>query len=214
LRIIVKSIRILTTYRILNITNIETTTSFIRAKGDDFSTTKFVVVNGQTTTDFALSGSSILIYPPEGIATNEVTFIAVIAESSDYDDHTLMKLGFGYDVREVSGVDRLVQLFVFVLLKSPGSYILDKYSGGGLMEIMRKGAGTQPDKVLPDVIAAIRKTESDIKAMQAGLKPPASELLLSVEILNTSIRSSDSSISVFVQLVTLDGSLKAFNISI
>lgn len=208
------SLRILNSYKILDITGIETTSSFIRAKGDDFTRTKFAIVNGHTTTDFAIDGYSLLIYPPETVSTEDVKSLVVVAESEAVDGATLMRLGFGYDLRQVSGVNRLIQLFVFVLLKSPDSYILGGSTGGGVIDITKKGSGGQPQKVLPDVVAAIRKTEQDIRNMQAGLNLPSDELLLSANVISTNVNASDGSISVFVELITLDGTSRAFNIGI
>lgn len=210
-----KSLKILTSYRLLDITSLDRGETFLRARGDNFDSTKFCIVDGHIVTEFALVGKyTLLIYPPDSIATSEVRSVAVVAESSDVDDRTLMNLGVGYDVRGVSGAMRLVQLFVFVLLSTPGSYILNKTVGGRVVEIMRKGAGASPDRLVGDLVAAIRKTEDDIKGMQAGMKLPASELLLSVNIIDTSVRASDGSVTAFVELVTLNGSKQAFNIGI
>lgn len=209
-----RSIKILSTYKILDITDIETTATFIKAKGDDFSRTKFIIVNGHITSDFAISGDTLFIYPPEGIDTSDIKYIVVVAESGTIDSKSLLKLGFGYTVREASGVDRLVQLFVFVLLTTPGSYIMDKSTGGGLLAVMRKSGGAQAQVVLPELVSSIRKTESDIKALQAGLDLPASELLLAVNIIDTSINPGDFSVTAFVELVTLNGSRRAFNLGI
>jgi hypothetical protein len=208
------SIRILTTYKILDITNIEISANFIKARGDDFARTKFVLINGELTTDFALVGDAIYIYPPEKIDVNDVKTLVVIAEAETVNEKALLNLGVGYAVRPLSGVERVVQLFVFTLLTSPGSYILDQSKGGGLMDVMRRGGGAQASVVLPDVVASIRKTETDIKNMQAGLSLPAEELLLAVNVIDTSIRSSDQAINVFVELVTLNGSRRAFNLGV
>ena len=210
-----KSIKILTSYKVLELTSIETTESFIRVRGDDFSSTKFCIVDGKIVTDFALSSTYVLlIYPPEGTDPRDVKFVAAVAESETVDEVSLMNLGLGYDVREVSGVMRLVQLFVFCLLTTAGSYILNKSIGGSVLDLMRKGSGAAPDRLLPDLVAAIRKTEEDIRRMQAGLNLPANELLLAVTVISTSVNASDSSITAFVELVTLDGSRRAFNIGI
>jgi len=209
-----RSLKILDSYKIVDISRIETTASFIRAFGDDIDTTKFALVNGHKTTDFAIQGNSLLIYPPENVATSDVKSLVVVAESSSVNNQTLMRLGFGYSVREVSGVDRLVQLFVFMLLKTPGTYIMGAGRGGGVLGIMSRGAGGQPQTLVPDVVAAIRKTEQDIKAMQSGLSLPADELLLATDIISTQVRAADGSVVVFVELVTLNGSRRAFNIGI
>lgn len=209
-----QSIQIMTAYKILELTSVEVTDTFLRVRGDDFSATKFCVVNGHTTTEFAISARTLLIYPPASIDPRDVKNVTAVAESTTVDNATLLQLGFGYDVRSVEGVMRLVQLFVFTLLSTPGTYILNRNIGGGVIELIKRGAGAAPDKILPDLVAAIRKTEDDIIGMQAGLKLPADELLLSVEVLSTTVNPSDSSVTAFVELVTLNGLRRAFNVGI
>jgi hypothetical protein len=211
-----KDLRIAQPYSLLGFEEMTRDGNFFRFKGpEDYSTVVMVVVNDFVIEELALYGQDLLAYISEELDdTTDISYVALIAQETEFSDETMLRLGFGVIPTEVEGSDRLVQLFVKVLFQTPGSDIYNKTVGGGLLRIKKRGSiSGDLNAVSAEVAAAIDKTDKDIRSMQSGLVLPAEERLVKAEILHIRPDYKTNDINVLVHLRTLAGTEAYFNVA-
>jgi hypothetical protein len=211
-----KDLRIIQPYTLLTFESMTREGNFFRIKGpEDYSTVVMVVINDFIIEELATYGRDLLVYVPEELdETEDVRYVALISEETVTSNETLLRIGLGVIPGQVEGADRLIQLFVKVLFQTPGTDIYHKDIGGGLLRIRKRGtSGNDVSTISAEIAAAIRKTDKDIKGMQAGLTLPAEERLVSTEILRIRQDPNTQDINVLIALKTLAGSTEYFNVA-
>lgn len=101
--------------------------------------------------------------------------------------------------KEVTGMDKLVQLVVIGLLETPGRSVLDSESGGGLLDLIGTNLSLDdPQEIYSEVQLRVSKVESEIFNNQVGLDLDPEEKLKSLKLLE--IREGNQEDVVFVRI--------------
>lgn len=158
----------------------------VELKGEDFRSAETVFINDSPTPEFIIvDRKTIYAQIPTGV--RQVRTLSVL--SSNFTKTTqASKIDYqvGTKTRSISGLLKLVQLFIKILLQSPGSDIFDPEIGGGLQDLIGAITSTKrQDKVLGAISKAISSTESQIRRAQLDTPElPLSERLLSATLLD------------------------------
>ena len=154
-----------------------------------------------------VSSTQIIAQVPEPIADAVITDVAVLSAVPSYTQRSLIELTVGTKIRAISGTQRLVQNFVRLLLRTPGSNIFNKTSGGGLTQRI----GTNMDnRVTADIAIAIANTKQQIIAAQTPERNiPNEERLLSAEIANINVDTANAAVYVTLLLTSHAGTRSA-----
>lgn len=208
-------LRIVQPYTVLQFTTMTQEDNFFRFSGpEDYSTVVQAIVNDHVIEQLAMYGPDLLAYIPEDLDTDEIDYAALISLETVSSDETILRFGIGPVPSEISGTDRLVQLFAKILLQTPGTDLYNKSIGGGLIDIRRRGAVSGDINVAAAEIAnAIKKTERDVKFLQSGLKLPSDELLVAANVLSVVPERSTGDINALVNLQPLSGGRAFFNVA-
>lgn len=157
-----------------------------------------VLFNGLLSPSFAVySEHELIAEVPAVLEDAIITDVAVLSSVASMTERSLVELGVGARIARQNGVQRLVQTFVRLLLRTTGSNIFHKTLGGSL----RTGIGTtMTQRVAADVALAIAGVRQQIIAAQTGNTAiPPSERLLSAEI--ASLTEDPASTSIFCTVI-------------
>lgn len=158
-----------------------------------------VLFNGMLSPSFAVySEHQLIAEVPEVLDGAIITDVAVLSSVPTMTERSLIEFGIGARVARQTGVQRLVQTFVRLLLRTAGSNIFHKTLGGSLSASI--GVSNVSSRAAADVAMAIGTVRQQIIAAQTpySLIPP-SERLLSAEV--ASLTEDPASSSLFCTLV-------------
>lgn len=176
--------------------------------GQDFRNVESVLINGITSPNFVVNSvTSITAEVPAIWLTATITDASVLSSQITMTARSLVQFMFGTRPKKASGITRLMQTFLRLLLRSPGSNIFHPRAGGGLLK--RIGSNIS-DKATADIAIAVGNTKSYLLSVQSPERNiPPSERLLSAEITGVSADLQHTSISVTIVLTNHAGQRSA-----
>jgi len=180
--------------------------------GDDFSSVERVLINGDSSPDFVVySRTELAAQVPDQLVDALITDVAVLSSGLTFTEKSLVEFTFGTRPKKVRGILRLMQTFLRILLRTPGSNIFHRRSGGGLT--LRVGDNIT-SRTAADVAIAINTTRQYLIGVQTAERSiPPSERLLSAEILGLSADRQNTQVAVTVVLTSHAGARSAATIS-
>jgi len=173
--------------------------------GENFQNVEAVLLNNNEIRYRMVSTTRIWATVPEIMIGQPIRDLFVITSKEDYSNVTSFIYEVGKTATFVSGIQKLIGQFVFLLLKTPDSGVFARGKGGGLLSII----GTNPNQKFQAttlVAQRILNTGDQLRESQAGSDLPSSEKLRSVTILNIGNTKGDpTSISVSLKITTMAG---------
>lgn len=171
--------------------------------GKDFSLANEVRLNGQIAPKFAVADDHTLYVEVPETVTEEVTSVTVLTERVLVRDKALLSFKLGMSPAKISGVYRLMQLFLRLLFTSPGSDIWSPQLGGGaLLSIGKSSAGDGMSSLVQDFHIAVDQTARQITALQArSRRLPPDERLLRATITSITFNAQEGALLPTVELV-------------
>lgn len=156
--------------------------------GRDFTLTNEVRLNGEAAPKFAVMSDNLIMVEVPDTVTERVTSVTILSERIVVRDRSLLTFKLGKSPAKVSGVLRLMQLFLRILFTTPGTDIWSPDLGGGaLLSIGKAMAGQDGTSLVQDLHIAVDQTARQVVALQArSRRIPLDERLLSASV--TSIR--------------------------
>lgn len=176
--------------------------------GEDFFRTTEVYINEELLKNWlVLSNNQIAVTFP---ASTKIETVAVLTEELIVNQPNLTFFENGPILKSTSGMSKLIQNFIKLLVRSPDS---NKFStfGGGLLKIPGKTMTFDQNSVKIDVVNAINRTKNYLIELQNNNKAPLSEKLLDVQIVSINI-DPDSNMSISVILKNKLGQESTFTV--
>ena len=173
--------------------------------GKDFRHIESVVIDGLTAPEFVvLSPSRLIAEVPEPLRDSVLRTVSVLSTHITLTERSLVEFTVGTRPRAVSGTAKLMQTFIRLLLRSPGSNIFHPRSGGGMLR--RIGRSNIDAQTAADVAIAVSRTRQYLVNIQAADRAiPAAERLLSAEITGLSAKPEDTTVHVTILLTSHSG---------
>lgn len=169
---------------VLPITSIESLSKepkMIALRGRDFNSLKKIFINGQPSPYFLVKNSNLVhVQTPTDDPVREVT---AISSNFTATDRSLITLEIGERPELVSGLLRLMQCFVRILLRDPGSDRFHPELGGGLHSLIDRYFSRNQAVISQEVALAITRTARQIVKMQINQELFPSEKLASAVLL-------------------------------
>lgn len=160
----------------------------VMVNGTGFEDVESVYLNGSLAPEFVvMSPQQILAQVPEDQATKTIQDAYVLSTRLSYSNSSLIELTVGARPQAVRGTLLLVQNFTRMLLRTPGTNIFNRGSGGGLYAQIGKNLGGAREQVGAEVAIAISRTRQLMIATQTPNRTiPAEERLLAADIVGFS----------------------------
>lgn len=179
----------------------------IEINGKDFRSVSKVLINSSPSPEFIIINKNTIYaqlpYTAAGIKTIEVISNRFTRNESD----SRLEYEIGDKTQTVTGIQKLVQLFVKWILQSPGSDIFDVDRGGGLQEMVGQiTSGRNMSPVLGAITRAITTTSAQIRTAQVNAKNlPLNERLLSADVQDLQINDQQMEARVRIKVRSVAG---------
>ena len=197
----------------INVSRIRLLTGYtpdsVYVEGDDFSSVDEVLINDEQAPNWTVLAPTVLVaqIPYTQVARGVVT-IDVMSNTLTVGPESLLRFRLGQKPRKCSGIMRLVQLFVKVLLTTPGTDIYAPTMGGGLTSKIGQNVSLQDGGkgVISDLILSVDSTTSQIIATQSkNSSIPPMERLLAAAVDKTSYDKESLGVTGTVRLLNHSG---------
>lgn len=152
------------------------------------------------------SSRRILAEVPAGVSGPQA-IVTVISSNLLDAEHVLLRHRIGSRSKKVSGLPRLLQMYVRILLMTPGTSLLNPRLGGGLLGKVRSSYSHGDVKDMQaDVYLAVSKAQEQLITLQAR-EPhtPRDERLMSAKIVNCSVHPQTRELLVGIELKSQAG---------
>ncbi len=190
-----------------NISIVSDNPIIIKITGQKFIQAKTVFVNDQLIPNFIIeSQTSILIPLPDSISLSNIKTVAVLTDKFEIGRGNIVYFQMSSSIRSLSGIQKLIQHFIKLLLQAPFSNLFDSVGGGLLKLVGTNINGTSGEPALSEIIDAINRTKNYVQKKQASNKRiPLDEKLLNVTIEGISVGTDKQSINISLTVLNMLG---------
>lgn len=150
-------------------------------EGKDFSCAEEVYVNEiRSPSVVIVDDRNLLTQVPDSELNTPIRSVSVISSKLTRNNRSKIDFKIGNISSRASGIERLVQMFLKIMMQTPGTDIFVPASGGGLLRAVGKTAGKNDQaNIVADFHNAVSMARQQIMRMQANSPPTTlSERLL------------------------------------
>jgi hypothetical protein len=163
---------------ILNVTNVlpahGITPRTVRIFGSDFNSAHEILINdAKSPSVIIISSRELLAQVPPSIGGAAVRSVAVISHRLTNTRSSKLTYKLGDTTRTISGMERLIQQFIKMLLSTPGRDIFAKKIGGGLLRTVARQTARGGGSMVADLHMGVDRTRRQIMTLQANDKTVA-----------------------------------------
>ena len=166
--------------------------------GSDFRYAEEVYINEGKSPSVVIMDNTTLIAQVPFEQEGPIRSIAVVSSRLTRTQRSTIDFRLGDTPTAVSGLDRLVQLFLKIVLQTPGTDSFAKDLGGGLLGVAGKLQGSptaSANSMAADVKLGVERTRRQIMSIQANAPALAlSEKLLYARLLETNFVPQEQSL--------------------
>lgn len=187
----------------------------VMVAGTGFKNVESVYLNGSLAPEFVvMSEKEILAQVPSDQLQETITEAYALSTRLSFTSRSLVEMSVGIRPQKVSGTLLLVQNFTRMLLRTPGSNIFSRSSGGGLFRQVGRVLGSNArDKVGAEVAVSVARTRQLLIAAQTpNRKIPPSERLMSADVVGLSITPREGTVYMSVSVTSHAGTTAAATI--
>ncbi len=186
----------------------------LEVKGKNFLRATAVFINEIQAPEMVIfSDTRLWVQIPPSKVSEVITSIMVISETLSPGKQSLIHFELN-DFRVVSGVQKLAQYFIKLLLQSPGSDIFAKDVGGGLLKMIGQSDILNNGKsVKSSILDAINRIKAYIINNQSSnTSIPLDERMLDVQVNGISFDGTKTEVTVNLTLTSMAGSQATTNL--
>lgn len=183
--------------------------------GDDFSAVDEVLLNDlRSPSVHVLSKNKLHAELPTSVTADTLGTVMVVSYGLVFTDRSVISFKAGITNRKVSGINRLLQLFLKILLTTPGTDIFHKTLGGGaLQNLGATFTKSSTNNIVGGFLIAVDNTVKQITAIQArNPRLPRDERLLSATVSGARFDARQTALVVSVLLKSQAGDSALANI--
>lgn len=183
--------------------------------GSDFRSVDQVLINEIPSSQVVVvSETRLLAVVPSIITQQVIRSISVLSLRLTASPRSIIFFKIGKQPSKVRGILRLVQLFLKILLTTPGRDIFTKKVGGAaLKNIGRTFGKSQSGGIVSDLVLSVETTSRQILSVQGrDASLPFDERLLSAKITQSSFDTSTASLMVSIELTSAAGQAATANL--
>lgn len=183
--------------------------------GTDFRSVDEVLINDLASPDVVIiSKTRLLAEVPDALKNDTLTSITVVSNQLTVSAKSLIKFRVGRTTSKVSGILRLVQVFLKLLFTTPGTDIFAPRLGGNALKNIGLTFGKdQGGGIVSDFVISVGNTQRQIQAIQArDPSIPRDERLLSSRVTQAGYNRAEAALIVSVELTSHAGRAATANV--
>jgi hypothetical protein len=185
--------------------------------GDDFSSVDQVLINQVASPEVViLSRNKLLAQVPATSSLERVSSVVVLSKRLVLSAESQLSFRIGRTPGRSTGTLRLLQLFLKVLLTTPGRDIFSPRIGGGALKNIGSTFGSgQSGSIVNDFVIAVDTTSRQIVAIQGkDSSIPREERLLGAKVLSATFNRNLGGIDAAVQITSQAGRQATANVGL
>ena len=165
----------------------------VRLYGSDFRNTFEVYVNdAKSPSVYVISDSEMLVQIPPSLGTAPVRTVQAVSHRLTNTDRSKITFRLSDSPSSVSGMLRLIQLFVKILLQSSGSDIFSHRTGGNVIRTVARQTTKGGGSMVADLTVGVERTARQIMNIQASnMALPLTERLLFAHVIEAKFIQSE-----------------------
>jgi len=176
--------------------------------GEDFRSVDEVLINDIASPEVVvLSRTRLLAQVPASLATATITSVSVFSHRLAVTSKSFMRFRISRTPSKVRGILKLMQTFLLVLFRTPGSDIFyPKLGGGGLRSLGQNFGKEEGGDIVSSFIISVDNTTRQIIQIQ-GRNPslPPDERLLAANVLNAGYNKNETALVAGVEVLSQAG---------
>jgi hypothetical protein len=185
--------------------------------GQDFSSVDQVLLNDIASPSVViLSKTKLLAQVPGPLTFTVITSVTVTSNNLTVSPRSLIKFQISSPASKVSGILRLLQIFLKILFTTPGRDIFaPRVGGNGLKDVGLTFGSDEGGNIVSDFTIAVATTVRQILAIQS--KNPtlaSSERLMSATVTSATYSSTESALIVSIKVVSQAGQSATANVMV
>lgn len=186
----------------------------VEITGSDFVNVESVFLNDSLSPSIVVMNERrILAQVPADQIEATISSAYVLSTRLTFTSKSIVDLTLGKRPQPVSGILMLVQNFVRVLLRTPGTNIFNNLGGGLFQSIGRTIGAHSRDRVGSDIAVAVARTrQAFIQAQTPDRRIPPEERLLTADIIGLSIVPEEGTIYASISVTSQAGTSAAATI--
>lgn len=173
--------------------------------GEDFRSVDTVYINDMESPDvIVVSPTRLYAQLPPSLQQNpDVQSITVLSRQLTLTASSVLRFVLGDTPSAVTGMLRLMQLFVKLLLSEPESDIFNRALGGGLLRYVGATFGSdEGDAIRTNAVIAVNSVAKQIVSIQSRLGTlPRDERLLSAKMLGATFSRASTTMFLSIELM-------------
>lgn len=185
--------------------------------GADFRSVEEVLINRIKSPDVVvLSKTRLVAQIPDPVLDHRVMSVSVLSRRLTLSTRSLLRFRIGNSPGKVTGIQRLIQKFLRVLLQTPGSDIFNPQLGGGALRNVGATFGVEEgEDIINNMIVAVDTTVRQLRAIQSrNPSIPLDERLSSARILRSGFNREDGAVDVVVEVNSMAGRSAVANLEV
>jgi len=165
----------------------------IRVYGKDLRNTHEVYVNdAKSPSVLVVTNTEMLVQVPPTLGRAPVRTVQAISHKLTNTERSKITFRIGDTTHAVSGMERLIQMFIKILFQTPGSDIFSSRTGGGLLRSVAKQTSRSGGSMVADLNLGVERTTRQIMNMQANnMALPLTERLLFAHVIEAKFIQSE-----------------------
>ena len=165
----------------------------VRVFGQDLKNTFEVYVNDtQSPSIYVISNQEMLVQVPPSLGTAPVRTVQAVSHKLTSTDRSKITFRLSDSPSSVSGMLRLAQLFLKILLQSSGSDIFSYKLGGNVIRTVARQTTKGGGSMVADLTVGVERTARQIMSMQASNTAlPLTERLLFAHVIDAKFIQSE-----------------------
>lgn len=178
-----------------------------RISGSDFNSASMVMINRSISPFFSIPSKTLLIAEVPASEANEIVQdVVVLSSRFTATDRSLISMTIGNHPQYLDGLLHLIQSFIKVLLRNPGSDIFQPSIGAGMGSMIARYLQGSQDVTPSDIALAVTRAERQIVRMQARNPDLAdAERLASAQLLGVTLSATTGALVTQIELVSQAG---------
>lgn len=189
----------------------------VNVVGQDFSSVAEVLINDLPAPDVVvLSKRRLLAQVPIQLGLSTLSTVSVVSTQLNITNKSILKFQIGPTSSKVTGILRLVQVFLKVLFTTPGRDIFaPKIGAAALKNVGLTFGSDEGGSIVSDFIISVSTAQRQITAIQArDPSIPAGERLLSATVQSAGYNREQAALVVSVQILSQTGRVALANVAV
>ena len=185
--------------------------------GADFRSVDEVLVNRVASPDVVVvSKTRLVAQVPDSLLDQRILSVTVLSRRLSLSSKSVLRFRLSRTPGKVTGVLRLVQKFLKLLLTTPGTDIFNRQAGGGALRSIGRSFGIEEgNAIINSIVIAIDTTTRQIVALQSrNPSLPREERLLSAKILRAGFNKEEGALDVAVEITNQAGAAATANLEL